>query len=132
MDEKLTPKQQNFVYKYIETGIASEAYRQSYSVENMSQESIWVEACRLLDNPKVSLKIKELQRKSQETHEVTVASITKELEEARTLGMTEKQTAAVVSAITAKAKLHGLMVDKTQLSTDPENPLVVILPSKND
>jgi len=40
MTVKLTPKQQKFCYKYIETGNASKAYRQSYDTENMKPATI--------------------------------------------------------------------------------------------
>ena len=120
---KLTPKQQKFVYKYLETGNAAESYRHAYDTKNWSVDSINVEASRMLNHPKISLIIKAEQEKAQQRHEVTLESITKELEEARVLGMTEKQTAAAISASLGKAKLHGLVVDKSQLSNDPDNPV---------
>ena len=51
----LTIKQERFAQRYVELGNASEAYRQSYDAEDMSDEAIRVEASRLLDNPNVSL-----------------------------------------------------------------------------
>lgn len=116
---KLTAKQTKFVQKYLETGNASEAYRQSYNVKNMSVKAYQLEACRLLENPSVSLAIKKGQEKARERHEVTLESITKELEDARILGMMEKQTAAAISASLGKAKLHGLVVDKKEIKVSP-------------
>ena len=60
----LTPKQAAFARKYIELGNASEAYRQSYDAAGMSNEAIWVEASRMLDNPTVALRIDALRNRT--------------------------------------------------------------------
>lgn len=111
---KLTPKQEKFSQLYIELGNASEAYRRSYNAENMGDEAIWVEACRLQSDPKVSLRIKELQEMHVKRHMVTVDSLTKELEEARELAIKIENPAPAVSATLGKAKLHGLLTDKIE------------------
>lgn len=110
----LTPKQEKFAQKYIELSNASEAYRQAYNAENMSNDAIKVEACRLLQNPNVALTVMKIQEQHAERHRVTVDSITKELDEARSLAMEEKQTSAAISASMGKAKIHGLIIDKAQ------------------
>jgi phage terminase small subunit len=68
----LTIKQERFAQKYVELGNATEAYRQSYDADEMSDEAISVEACRLKDNPKVSLRIEVLENLRLKRHEVTV------------------------------------------------------------
>jgi hypothetical protein len=50
---------------YIETGNASEAYRQSYDAAGMAPESIGIEASRLLDDPNITLKIESLRTSPQ-------------------------------------------------------------------
>lgn len=57
----LTIKQENFCNYYLECGNAAEAYRRAYNAERMKDESVWIEASKLLNNPKVSLRVKELQ-----------------------------------------------------------------------
>lgn len=57
----LTPKQEAFCLAYLETGNASEAYRRSYSAENMKPQSINVNASKLLADTKIALRVKELQ-----------------------------------------------------------------------
>lgn len=37
---QLTPKQETFCLAYIETGNASEAYRQAYDAENMKPDTV--------------------------------------------------------------------------------------------
>ncbi len=113
---KLTPKQEAFCLAYIETGNASEAYRQAYNAEKMADETIWVKACELLKSDKVSVRVAGLQEAHVERHNVTVDSLTDELDEARTLAIDKEQSAAAVSASMGKAKLHGLLTDKVQHS----------------
>ena len=112
----LTPKQEKFAQKYIELGNASEAYRQAYNAENMGVETIHVAASQLLAKHKVSIRVEELRLESAARHAVTVDSITKELEEARAIAITEKQTASAVSASNSKAKLHGLLDDSVKFN----------------
>lgn len=117
--DNLTEKQRKFAQKYIELGNASEAYRQSYNAKNMTDKQIWEEASKLNANPKVRQRVEDLRKKHAERHAVTVESITKEYEEARTLALLEKQPSAAVSATTGKAKLHGLVVEKKDVKISP-------------
>lgn len=115
---KLTPKQEKFAQKYIETGNASEAYRQVYNADKMQTETIHVAASQLLGNHKVLARIETLQAASQKRHDVTIDSITTELEEAREIGKGEKQAGSMVQATMGKAKIHGLIVDRGEVSGD--------------
>ena len=119
----MTPKQEAFALAYIETGNASEAYRQAYNVNGKSDNAVHVAASRLLDNAKVSLRVKELQTAHRERHDVTVDSLTKELEDARDLATENKQPAAVVSAVMGKAKIHGLLTDRHEHSGPGGGPI---------
>lgn len=60
MTAKLTPKQEKFCLAYLETGNASEAYRQSYDAKNMKPESINRKAKDLIDDVKIAARMKEL------------------------------------------------------------------------
>jgi len=57
----LTPKQEAFALKYVECGIASDAYRHAYDTQKMSMRSIKDEACRVKAHPSVAPAIRELQ-----------------------------------------------------------------------
>jgi len=71
---------------------------------------------RLRDCKRIDARIRELQRKAAMRAIVTKETITEELEEARKLAMQSdvQQPGAAVQASNAKAKLHGLIVEKTQ------------------
>jgi phage terminase small subunit len=118
----LTPKQEGFCQKYLETGNASEAYRLNYKHDTMKPETINREAKSLLDTPKISARIEELKKRHAKRHDLTVDDLIAELEEARALARDIEQPAAMVSATTGKSKLLGL--DKTVIAGDPENPVL--------
>jgi phage terminase small subunit len=61
MSTNLTIKQDKFCLAYLETGNASEAYRRSYNADKMKDESIVVEASKMLSTPNIALRVKELQ-----------------------------------------------------------------------
>lgn len=106
---ELTPKQEAFALAYMETGNAAEAYRRAYDVAQDARDSwLYVEACQLLDNPKVALRLKELKERAAKLALYTVSKAYEELEDARSLAMAEKNPSAAVSAITGKVKLFGI------------------------
>jgi len=109
---KLTPKQDAFARAYVEMLGPSEAYKRAYDAENMSPESIKVEANKLLNRPNIALTIVKLQEAGRERTLVTVESLTKELDENRSAALELEQPAAMNSATMGKAKLHGLLVDR--------------------
>lgn len=111
----LTVKQEATCQAYIEcSGNKSEAYRQAYDTKNMSDEAIYVEACRLFKNPNIALRVLELQEEHKKRHNVTIDTLTNELDQARDLAAKAKQPAAMTTATMGKAKLHGLLSDKHQ------------------
>ena len=94
---KLTQKQEAACQAYIECrGNQSEAYRQAYDAENMKPESVWVEACKVFANPNVAQRVIALQKAHAERHNVTVDTITAELDENRKVAKEEKQSAATM------------------------------------
>lgn len=124
MTDKLTEKQEALAQAYIENrGNQSEAYRTAYKAENMADETIWKEACILFKTPKVAVRVVELQAEHRERHNVTVDSITTELDEAKDLAKDEKQPAAMTGAIMGKAKIHGLVTDKKEHTGKDGGPI---------
>lgn len=104
----LTIKQETFCQKYIETGNASEAYRQAYDAEGMKPETIAKRAAEMFAHGGIAGRLAELREGVIKMHNVTVASLIAELEEARQVGKAKEQAAAMVSATLGKAKIAGL------------------------
>ena len=121
----LTPKQEAFALAYVETGNASEAYRRAYNAVNMKPEVIANKASALLKRGDVRVRVEMAQAKAVERHETTVDDILRELEEARALaaGGEKPQPAAMVAASMGKAKLLGMLTDKTEVSGKDGGPV---------
>jgi Terminase small subunit len=71
-------------------------------------------ASRLLSNAKVANRIREIQTEAARSTEVTVSSLIAEAERARALAESRHQASAMVGAITLKARLAGLLIDRTE------------------
>lgn len=104
---KLTQKQENFCQLYVELGNASEAYRRSYNTK-AGHEVVNVNACKLLANDNVSLRVSQIRDSHRERHNVTIDDLLAELEEARQLALSIESPAPAVSASMGKAKILGL------------------------
>ena len=105
----LTAKQEAFAQGIADGLDQASAYRAAYDAENMSDPAIYVEASRIMDNPKVALRVKELRQAIEEAHKLSVSDLIRELEEARAVAMTAEtpQSSAAVAATMGKAKLLG-------------------------
>ena len=108
MSRPLTPKQEKFCQQFISTGNASEAYRQSYDCSKMKSTTINRAAHDLVENSKVTARIGGLLEEGRNRHDVTVDSLTEQLQDAYGLAMQTGHAAAAVGATWALAKLHGL------------------------
>ena len=75
----LTPKQEKFCIEYLKDGNASRAYRESYNVTTTKDTTINVQANKILNNPKINLRLKELGEKHTKKNDVTAERIIKEL-----------------------------------------------------
>ncbi len=114
---KLTEKQEAAAQAYIECGgNKSEAYRKAYNAEKMKPETVWSRACELFKNGKVAARVLELQEKHAERHNITVDSITNELDENRKLAKELQNPAAMNTSTMGKAKIHGLITDRVELN----------------
>jgi hypothetical protein len=127
---KLDPVRERFVQEYHATGNASEALRRANpKAKKWKENSLNVEASRMLSEPKVSLRLEELQAEAARRHGTTIDSLTEELEAARDGAMSTGQFSAAISATLGKAKLLGLVKDKvanefTGADGQPVTPII--------
>jgi phage terminase small subunit len=118
----MTLKQEAFARAYVETGNASEAYRRAYNAENMNENVVRVKACELLKNGNVSVMVEQLKSKHQKKHDITVEKLTemalKAYNEAQRIAPTsgQMQTSAMIKASEFLGKLHGLIVDRSEVT----------------
>ncbi len=125
--KQLTPKERDFALAYIETGSATKAYRQAYD-HNGNDATARRCGHAVLHRSKVAALVTDLQVEHRERHKVTVDQLTDQLEKARQVAMDNRNAAAAVQAIMGKAKLHGLLVDRTQIEERPYVSFQMIAP----
>lgn len=117
----MTPKQEAFARAYVETGNASEAYRRSYDAQNMNENTVKKRASELLQHRDVAGTVKQIQGKAQKRTVITVEKLTamamKAYDEAQRVAPNsgQMQTSAMVKATEFIGKLHGLLVDKSEV-----------------
>lgn len=106
----LTPKQAAFVREYlIDRNATQAAIRAGYSADTAKQQG-----SRLLTYADVQRAVEAKEQRLQQKADVTIESIAKELDDARDMAAKVGQPAAMVSAAMGKAKLYGLIIDKSQ------------------
>ncbi|TXH76470.1 MAG: terminase small subunit [Thiothrix sp.] len=110
----LTLKQERFVTAWHETGNKSEAYRQAYNCESMSEATINNKAYELSLNGEIRARLEAVQQESAERHNVTIAEVTKMHRDAYQALNPHAMTAAANNL----AKLHGLITDKAKIETN--------------
>ena len=119
----VTEQQEKFCRVFVETGNASEAYRQAYNAKNMGTNTIAARASEMLNKSNITVRLQQLREVHQKRHNVTVDSLIAELEEARIAALTAEtvQASAATAATMGKAKLMGLDKQLVQLSGGLDN-----------
>lgn len=122
----LTPKKEKFARVWVETGNASEAYRQAFDVTSDNRDSHSANAQKYTADPDVIKVVDRLKREAGRKHDITIAKLLEELEQARTVAMHQEkpQAAAMVAATMGKARITGLDKQIIELSTAP--PALII------
>ena len=110
------PKHERFAQAIAKGKTADEAYVLAGYSENRGN------ATRLKANESVMKRVAELQEVGSLRAEVTIESLIREAGEIQEAAKQEKQYSAATAALTAKAKLAGLWIDKaenTNRNVDP-------------
>lgn len=110
----LTQKQEQFCQAFVRLGNAHHAYKEAYNAEGMKANTIDRKAYDLVHNGKVAARIKQIQESIQKKTEVTAETITKMLAQAYKQANSLSQPSAAVAAAMGMAKLHGLIVNKSE------------------
>ena len=116
----LTDKQERFARCIALEGMTqTDAYRECYNVENMSDNAIYVDACRLAQNPKISLRINELRM---EMAKPSIMSAQERLEWLTTvIKDAELSVRDRLSASDQMNKMQGQYVQKIEATVDSVN-----------
>jgi phage terminase small subunit len=115
---ELSPKMHKFCLCIVEGDGPSEAYRAAYAASSMSDDSVAVEASRLLRDPRVHARIEELRTSLQRSLGVSRATLLREIDEVRELAKTNGDVKTVLTATMSKARLLGFL-DNPPKPTSP-------------
>lgn len=102
------PKHERFAQALAKGKTQSEAYAEAGYTPSEPNAS------RLTRNDKVQSRVAELQERGAMRTEVTLESLIREAGEIQDAAKAEKQYSAATAALTAKAKLAGLWIDKAE------------------
>jgi phage terminase small subunit len=115
LENGLTLAQELWCMRYVESGDAKEAYKQAYGSEPTSKQ-----LTALIELPaaikRVSVLYNQRVAVMQNSARVDVDLLVRELEQARQIAIQEREASAAIAATMGKAKLHGLLVDRREIS----------------
>ena len=120
----LTPKQEKFCQGIVKGLSQADAYRDAYDCENSSDEVIWKEACNLMKNRNVSVRIQELRAEVTQEIKYTKADCFRQLQEAFEIARNQNNSQAMRAAADSCAKLLGLNEE-----TEGVNVSVTMMPT---
>jgi phage terminase small subunit len=123
----LTLKQENVCLAYLETGNASEAYRQAYRAGKMKPETVNRKAVDLLENGKITARLQELRQPAVEAAQVTLEGHLRQLADLRDKAIEAQQYSAAIVAEHHRGKAAGLYVERSENVT---RNYVVRVPAK--
>ena len=120
-EDRLTAKQEAFAKQVAKGAVLSDAYRECYSAEGMRDSTIWSEACKLAQNPKVSTRVKAIQAEMEEDRrtiarrreEFVLKRLAEEAEQAETDG-------ARVRALELLGKTVSMFTDRIEQTDTTE------------
>ena len=117
----LTIKQDTFALGVTDGLSLSDAYRQSYSAENMKSPSIHVEASRLAALPKVALRIQELWcQKDEDRHIQALRREDYVLESLKNESLTATTDSARIRALELMGKTIGMFDGRSGKEEPPK------------
>lgn len=106
------PKHESFVQAIVKGESATGAYKSAgYMAKGNAAEA---SASRLLRDVKVQARIAEIQNRGAERAAVTLESLIQEASDIQAKALTAGQFGPAVTALTAKAKLAGLWIEKRE------------------
>ncbi len=110
----LTAKQEAFCVAYVETGVATEAYRAAGYSAGSTDKTTNEAASRLLKNSKVSARIAALRQPAADSARITLETHLADLGRLRDMAEQRGQMSAAIAAEIARGKASGVHVEKSE------------------
>ena len=120
-ERPLTGKQEAFAKLVAGGAVLSDAYRECYSADSMKDSTVWSEACRLAQPPKVSARIKDIQADIESDHRTRLARreewVLKSLQEE---AVSADNASSRIRALELVGKTIGMFTDRVEQSDTTE------------
>ena len=116
---KLTAKQEAFCHAIVSGMTQADAYRASYNASAMKAETIQKKASLLMTNGEVRGRVESLRAPVVEKLKYNLETAMLEAEEAFKVSKSKENGGAMVAAVTLRAKLNGLLVERKEIRTGP-------------
>lgn len=114
----LTQKQEAFVQRILEGMSQADAYRSAYPNQRMTDKTLWESASKLMKNPKVTARLKELR---DELAKPTIMSAQERLEWLTKLIQSKEETTSdKLKAADIMNKMQGEYVQKVEAEVKSE------------
>ena len=120
MQGRLTVKQEKFCLEYAKSGNAVQSYISAYE-KNQSYSAAGVESHKLLKNPKIKARLKELY----ESHNAKKIMQAEEIQTSLTDIARNGSTRDKLKAIDILCKMGGLYISKQELEITNSIPIVI-------
>jgi phage terminase small subunit len=119
-------RRERFAQLLAEGKTATDAYGEAGFKPNTGNAST------MANDPEIVGRVNELKMEHRERHDVTIDALTDELDEAIQMAFENKQPGHAIQGIQAKAKLHGLMIDRSRNETVSTNYVISAEPDEDD
>lgn len=113
----LTAKQEAFCQAIVSGLSQADAYRKAYSAGNMKPETVQKRASELMKNGVVAGRVEAIRKPVVEKVQYDLQKAMEEAEQAFSVAKSKENGGAMVAAVTLRAKLNGLLVDKKEIRT---------------
>lgn len=115
----LTGKQEAFCQAIVSGCSQADAYRTAYNAAKMKPETIQRCAHELMRDPKVSARVDELRAPVIAALQYGLKEAMQEAREAFEVARSKENGGAMTAAATLRAKLNGLLIDRSEIRTGP-------------
>lgn len=115
----LTPKQEAFCQAIVSGISQADAYRKAYDAKSMKPAVVQNKASLLMKKGEVRVRIENLRRPVIEKLQYGLEQAMAEAAEAFAVSKAKEQGGAMVAAVQLRAKLNGLLVDRSEVRTGP-------------
>lgn len=115
----LTAKQEAFCQAIVSGMSQADAYRQAYNAGKMKPPTVQKRASELMANGEVAGRVEALRRPVVEKLQYDLETAMMEAAEAFEVSKSKENGGAMVAAVTLRAKLNGLLIDRKEITVHP-------------